>query len=71
MAKLITVPTFTFDQGDVFEEGEYPIQVSYYRDGIIELSQGGQEFDIREQDLQKLFKEIKKHLPEAKKELGE
>lgn len=71
MAELITVPTFTYNQGthnkNDFEES--PITVSFYN-GSINLTQEG-EFDIREsinispKHLDKLFKEIKKHLPEA------
>jgi len=72
MPDLITVPTFTFKQGNIFNadpEVERPITVSYYN-GTIELLQDG-EYDqpekilIHPSFLNKLFQEIKKHLPEA------
>lgn len=72
MAELITVPTFVFNQGDVFNgenNVERPIIVSYY-DGTIDLQQEG-EYDkperilITPEYLDKLFKEIKKHQKEA------
>lgn len=65
---LITVPTFTFNQGDPFAgEGnvERPIQVSFYN-GSIELKQDG-EFDnpetiiLNPDCVDKLFRAIKKH----------
>lgn len=67
MADLITVPTFTFNQGDVFSgedlQAERPIHVDYFN-GSIQLRQDG-EFDEQEKILisdaflDKLFKEIK------------
>lgn len=70
MADLITVPTFTFKQGDPFEGGEYPIQVLYWNDDMVELNQKGNEVLIRAEYLRKLVKEIERHLPEAKKKLS-
>lgn len=69
---LITVPTFTFNQGDIFlGEGnaERPIQVNYYS-GSIELVQEGEYEDagriaILPEHLDKLFKAIKKHQKDA------
>lgn len=73
MAKLTTAPTFTFNQGDMFNgedpSVERPIRVSYF-DGSLLLEQDG-DFDQPEQVIistdyfEKLVKEIRKHLPEA------
>jgi hypothetical protein len=71
MAELITVPTFTFDQGDAFsgnDNVERPIQVKYWN-GTIELKQNGETVLILPDYLESLFKEIKKHLPHANKAL--
>lgn len=68
--KLITVPTFTFRQGqfgdDVFEK---PIQVSFYN-GAISLTQEGdydqdEEIILHPDFVNKLFKAIQKNMPEA------
>lgn len=67
--ELITVPTFNFNQGDVLEGGEQPIQVCYYNVDLVELTQEGKSIIIRHQDLDRLFKEIKRHIPEAKSKL--
>jgi len=67
MANLVIVPNFMYDQGDVFDGGEAPIQVLYYNDDLVELKQGDDKVLIRAKDLNKLFREIKKHLPEAQK----
>lgn len=67
MSKLITIPNFTFTQGDPFdlEEGtEYPIEVQYYRDSIC-LVQNGNEILISGSHYKKLFKEAAKHYEEA------
>lgn len=71
MSELITVPTFVFNQGDLGDmKFELPIHVDYYN-GTIVLRQDG-DYDAQEtinispEYLDKLFKEIKKHLPEAK-----
>jgi hypothetical protein len=72
MAKLITVPTFIFQQGDMWDQegdSEKPIHVDYYN-GSICLRQDGEyekqeEIIISPKYLNALFKEIKKHLPEA------
>lgn len=78
MAELITVPTFTYNQGSVYkgdENTERPITVNYYN-GSIELQQEG-EYDqpesiiIQPDHIDKLFKEIKKHLPEATLKLNQ
>lgn len=72
MSELITVPTFTFQQGKNSDGtfAENPIQVSFYN-GTINLSQEGQfmendSINISTAHFEKLFKEIKKHYPEAK-----
>lgn len=72
MAELITVPTFTFNQGYVFSvewDIEYPISVDFY-DGCICLRQEGQydkqeEIKIHPKYVKALFKEILKHQPDA------
>lgn len=72
MAKLITVPTFTFYQSDLLYQeinAEKPIHVDYYN-GTIVLRQEGQftaqnEILISPDHMNFLFKEIKKHLKEA------
>jgi len=72
MSELITVPMFTFNQGDIFsgsENAERPIKVLFYN-GSIELQQDGlydqpEKILISTNFLDKLFKEIKKQLPEA------
>lgn len=76
MAELITVPTFTFNQGDIFSgEGnaERPIHVDFYSNGIALRQDGEYEHQdnihIGYEFLEPFFKEIKKHLPEAKKML--
>lgn len=71
MAELITVPTFTFDQGDIWDEqpdSERPIQVLYYVGSIV-LHQNGQEILISPTHFENLFRQIRKHLPEANKRL--
>jgi len=73
MSELTTVPTFIFEQGDVFSgevDTERFIQVKYWNQGdSVELNQAGNEIMIRACDLKKLFREIQKHLPEATKRL--
>lgn len=71
MSKLITVPTFTFEQGDVYSDAEHerPIHVDFYN-GCICLRQKGEfdqdeEIKIHPQFLNALFKEIKRHKPDA------
>jgi hypothetical protein len=68
---LITVPTFTFYQGEVFdfEGAERPISVDYYNDTIC-LRQDGdynqqEVIIIKPEYLDKLFKAIKKYKSEA------
>jgi len=74
--ELITVPTFTFNQGNVWNsetEVERPISIDFYN-GTIVLRQDG-EFDAQEQInihpayFEKLVKAIRKNLPEANKML--
>ena len=69
---LITVPTFTFNQGDIWNsemEIERPISVDFYN-GTIVLRQDG-EFEIQEsikihpKYFEALVKAIRKHLPQA------
>lgn len=74
MINLITVPTFTFSQGDVSDGASSPVQVLYYRgfDNNICLELLQEEHYINFTDLQtlkKLVKEIEKHEAEAKREL--
>jgi hypothetical protein len=64
MANLITVPTFTFEQGDLYDGGEQPIRVEYYN-GSIALVQGKDEIILHPEFMEKLFKEIRKHYPDA------
>lgn len=73
MAELISVPTFIFNQGEIFQDEtcEKPIHVDYYN-GTIVLRQDGEfkqqeEIKISPIFLEKLFKEIKKHQPNAEK----
>jgi hypothetical protein len=71
MPNLITVPTFTFDQGDPFDQdptSERPIHVLYYS-GTIALEQNGEQVLISPAHFEKLVKAIRKHLPEATKAL--
>lgn len=71
--QLISVPTFTFNQGDQFIDTEFerPISVDFYN-GSITLRQDG-DYDVQEQILihpkffDALVKEIKKHKVEADK----
>lgn len=76
MSELITVPTFIFNQGTLLEVqgAERPIHVDFYN-GTIVLRQDGQydqqeEIKISPEYLEKLFRKIKKHLPEAEKMLN-
>ncbi len=70
--KLITVPTFTFNQGDIYvdAENERPIYVDFYN-GTICLRQDG-EYDVQEsinihpKFFEALVKAIRKHQSEAK-----
>jgi hypothetical protein len=63
---LSTVPSFTFYQTEQ-EEGineELPINIRYYH-GTIELEQGNESIIISSENVNALFKAIKKNLPEA------
>ena len=75
--ELVTVPNFTFNQGDPFSgDGslsvERPIEVRFYN-GSIELVQQGnypqqpEKILISTEYLKELFNEISAHLPESKK----
>lgn len=74
--ELITVPTFTFNQGDQFIDSEFerPISVDFY-DGSIVLRQD-KENDIQNQILihpkyfNDLLREIKRHKKDADFFLG-
>lgn len=71
--ELTTVPTFNFPQGDPFMQevsSEHPITVRYFNDEVIELEQEGRTVVISARFLNGLFREIKRHLPEATKHLG-
>ena len=72
MSKLITVPTFTFNQGGIFNsdnEVERPISVDFYN-GAICIRQDG-EYDVQEEIIihpkfvAAFFKEVLKHKKEA------
>jgi hypothetical protein len=72
MPELITVPTFTFNQGDIINgdvDVEVPISVDYYN-GCICLRQDGdydkqEEIKIHPKHVKAFFKEVLKHLPDA------
>lgn len=64
MANLITVPNFIYQQEYTDGSTEQPIWVQYYN-GTISLEQDGNSINILPEALNGLFKEIKKHLPEA------
>lgn len=73
---LITVPTFTFSQGDVMEGNEPNVRVCYYNnignEPLIELEQEDRYINFTNlQQLKKLVKAIEKNLQEAKKKLSE
>lgn len=76
MANLVTVPTFTFYQGDLTSgiDAEHPIRVEYWNGAIslVQSRNGGEteeEVIISPAYLWALFKEIKKHQPEAERKL--
>lgn len=69
--KLITVPTFIFNQGDMLIDDcfERPIHVDFY-DNCISLRQDGEykqqeEIVISPKHIKALFREIIKHQKEA------
>ena len=70
MTELTTVPNFIFSQGNGEDISEPDVQVKYWvgaKDNpLIELKQGNNEilFENVEQ-LVKLVKEVKRHLPDA------
>lgn len=63
MSELINIPSFVF-----YPEYEPAIHVKYYN-GSIELSQREDSIIIDSNELEKLFKEIKKHSQKAKEYL--
>ena len=65
MNHLINVPTFYYEQGPTWEQDEAPIRVSFYNGGIISIDQGDQSVNIHKGHLNKIFRLIKKHLPDA------
>lgn len=74
-SQLITVPTFTFNQGDMFEDGEFerPVSVDFYN-GCICLRQDGdypiqETIKIHPAFFEKLVKAIRRHKVEADKSL--
>ena len=72
--ELTTAPTFIYYQGELLSDNdaEFPIQVTYYNDGLIELKmldQSGREILIRQKDLKPLLREIERHIPEAEEKL--
>jgi hypothetical protein len=68
--ELITVPTFVFHQGDLGDDTfEMPIHVDFYN-GTIVLRQKGdydqmEEIKLSPENLDVLFKEIKRHKLDA------
>ena len=66
---LITVPTFTFNQGMIYDGAEMPIQVSYYNNGdeiLIVLLQEDRHINFTSiEQLEKLVKEAKRHYSAA------
>lgn len=69
MSELITVPTLLIEQEDKFGTfEEYPIQVQFYRDSIC-LQQQDRYVNIDYNHFEKIFKQIKKNIPEAQKVL--
>jgi hypothetical protein len=61
--ELITQPTFRFPQKDGDE-----IRVEYYSTSLL-IHQGDDTVEIDYDNMNALFKEIKKHLPEALKHM--
>lgn len=55
---LTTVLSFIFNQGILFDDGEQPVQVKSYRDGV-DLCQEDNEVYIKYEYLNSLIKEIK------------
>ncbi|MDF2189302.1 hypothetical protein [Paraflavitalea sp. CAU 1676] len=73
MKQLLTVPNFTYEQGDPFggdQRCERPIRVEYYN-GSICLDQGENGcISILPEHFEPLFKLIRKHKPEAEQRLN-
>lgn len=65
MAELKTVPTFIFKQGDIYDGGEQPVQVSYYQNDIVEIETDNGSVLISKHYAKALFREINKHWPIA------
>lgn len=68
-AELHTTPSFTFEQENAEGMIERPINVAYYNDNVICLSQAGNEIIICGNQVKELFREILRHHPEAQKQL--
>lgn len=73
---LITVPTFTFNQGDMFTDDQFerPVNVDYY-ENCIEIRQDGeykqqQSIKIHPKYVKDLFRQIVKHQKEAEEVLN-
>jgi len=71
MQQLITVPTFNFSQGDIFDGAELPITVCYYRGSVdspmIELTQEDRSIQFTDiKTLKKLVKNIEALNEEAR-----
>lgn len=70
MSELITVPTFTFKQGELFDtDVEQPLHVDYFN-GSIQIRQDGgydqqESINISSKHIKAFFKEVLKHLPDA------
>lgn len=74
MTELVTVPTFSFSQGDVYEGYQLPVSVRYYNglDDSLEISIAQEDIEIVFSNLQvlkALVKEIERHHSEAYKNL--
>lgn len=74
MTELVTVPSFNFEQGDVYDGAESYTQVAYYNSSsdspLIELTQDGNRINFTDvKSLRKLVKEVEKHLSTASMKL--
>lgn len=70
MSELITVPSFVYYQGELGDDiYERPLVVKFYCGGVIEITQEDGKYkndiQISVNHVEKLFREIKKHLSEA------
>lgn len=70
MTTLLTLPNFIFKQGSIGDNNwEESVQVIYYTN-CISLDQGDNSVVINYDQLDKLFKEIKRHKENALKTLN-